>query len=157
MKFSKNRKGKAMALFDCLNKAQKKIDELQKKAETLTAKLESNPKAATEAFLKEKPNPGPTIEDISKQTLKQRDSMKRNGFKEYTFIANSGCCDCCAALNRKHFQIAKLKIGINAPPMHDGCRCSIAAYDDAEDYEAWLDNLSKGGSTADWKKQKKKK
>ena len=97
------------------------------------------------------------VDGGNKQTLKQRDSMIKNGFKEYEFIANRGCCAICAALNGKHFPLKNLKIGVNAPPMHEGCRCSIAAYEDDEEYEAWLNYLDKGGSTAGWKKANKKR
>lgn len=74
--------------------------------------------------------PDRSIEGISKQILAQRDSIKRNGFKEYEFIANSDCCEICAALNGKHFKLSALKIGVNAPPMHEECSCSICAYED---------------------------
>lgn len=74
------------------------------------------------------PKPDRSVEGITKQILKQRDSICRNGFKEYTFIANSGCCAECQKLHNKHFPVSKFKIGVNAPPMHEGCRCSIAAY-----------------------------
>ena len=80
-------------------------------------------------------------EGISKEILAQRDSMRRNGFKEYEFIANNGCCETCAALNGKHFLISNLKIGVNAPPMHEGCRCSIAAYEDDTAYNEWLNKF----------------
>jgi hypothetical protein len=46
--------------------------------------------------------------------------------------------------------------GDNAPPVHPNCRCSTAAWEDDEEYEAWLDYLDKGGSTAEWKKTGKK-
>lgn len=46
--------------------------------------------------------------------------------------------------------------GKNAPSMHPNCRCSIAAYEDSEEYEAWLDYLDKGGTTEEWKKLKDK-
>lgn len=74
------------------------------------------------------PKPDLSVEGISKQIIEQRDSLKRNGFTEYVVIPNRGCCKSCAALRGKHFKVSKLKIGVNAPPMHDGCRCSIAAY-----------------------------
>lgn len=79
--------------------------------------------------------------DSATQTIAQRDSMKRNGFTEYEFIANRGCCSVCGELNGKHFPISKLKIGVNAPPMHEGCCCSIAAYSDRDEYEQWLNSL----------------
>lgn len=87
------------------------------------------------------PKPDHSIEGISRQILAQRDSLKRNGFSEYTFIANRSCCEVCGNLNGKHFPVSKLKIGVNAPPMHEGCRCSIAAYEDRDDYEKWLNSF----------------
>ena len=44
--------------------------------------------------------------------------------------------------------------GTNAAPMHPRCRCSVAAYEDSEDYEAWLNFLDKGGTTEEWKQRK---
>lgn len=46
--------------------------------------------------------------------------------------------------------------GENAPPIHPNCRCSTAAYEDSDDYEAWLDFLDKGGKTDEWNRLKKK-
>ena len=46
--------------------------------------------------------------------------------------------------------------GENAAPMHPYCRCSVAAWDDSDDYEAWLDFLDKGGTTEEWEKLKTK-
>jgi SPP1 gp7 family putative phage head morphogenesis protein len=86
------------------------------------------------------------------QTEAQKQSFERNGFTEYEFIVNSGCCDICAGLNGKHFKVAKMMPGENAPPIHPHCRCSTAAWTDSEEYEAWLDYLSKGGTTAEWEK-----
>lgn len=84
------------------------------------------------------------------QTDAQKQSFERNGFDEYMFITNGGCCDICAGLDGKHFKVSKMMPGLNAPPMHPHCRCSVAAYEDSEEYEAWLDYLSKGGKTVDW-------
>ena len=84
------------------------------------------------------------------QIAAQKDSFVANGFKQYTFIVNTGCCPVCAALNDKHFDVAKMMPGTNAPPMHPNCKCSIAAYEDDDEYEAWLDYLDKGGTTAEW-------
>lgn len=88
-----------------------------------------------------KPKPDRSIEGISAQILAQRDSLKSDGIKEYEFMANSGCCEICAKLNGKHFALSKLEIGVNAPPMHDGCRCAIAGYFDRKEYEKWLNSL----------------
>lgn len=86
------------------------------------------------------------------QTEAQKQSFIANGFDEYTFIVNGGCCDICAAIAGKNFKVDKMMPGENAPPMHPWCRCSIAAYEDSDDYEAWLDYLDKGGTTAEWNK-----
>lgn len=85
----------------------------------------------------------------------QKESYMRNGFEEYEFIANSGCCDTCQALNGKIFKVKKMMPGENAAPIHPNCRCSTAPYEDSEEYEAWLDFLDKGGTTEQWKEFKK--
>lgn len=88
-------------------------------------------------------------------TEAQKQSFEANGFTMYTFHANSGCCPHCQALDGQHFQVKDMMPGTNAAPLHPNCRCFVSAYEDSEEYEAWLDYLDKGGSTAEWKKQKK--
>ena len=90
------------------------------------------------------------------QTEAQKQSFIRNGFDEYEFIANADCCDICKEIDGKHFKVSEMMPGENAPPMHPHCRCSTAAYSDDAEYEAWLDYLSKGGTTEEWNKQKAK-
>lgn len=94
------------------------------------------------------------------QTEAQKQSFERNGFDMYEFICNvnptkHGTCDICKALDGKHFKVADMMPGENAPPMHPHCRCSTAAWEDDSDYEAWLDFLANGGTTEEWNKQKK--
>lgn len=90
------------------------------------------------------------------QTEAQKQSFIRNGFDHYEFLANMGCCPVCSGLNGKHFLVSKMRPGENAPPMHPNCRCSTAAWEDDDDeYEAWLDYLEAGGTTAEWEEQKK--
>lgn len=89
------------------------------------------------------------------QTEAQKQSFIRNGFGKYTFIVNGGCCPVCEALSGKHFNVAKMMPGENAPPMHPNCRCSVAGYEDSDEYEAWLDFLSKGGTTQTWEQRLK--
>lgn len=88
------------------------------------------------------------------QTEAQRQSFLANGFEEYTFHVNRGCCSACADLDGKHFKIKDMMPGKNAPPMHPNCRCSVSAYEDDTEYEAWLDFLDKGGTTEEWEQQK---
>jgi len=91
------------------------------------------------------------------QTEAQKQSFERNGFEQYTFLANVGCCPICQRLNGKHFKVKDMMPGKNASPMHPNCRCSTACYEDSEEYEAWLDYLDKGGTTAEWEKSGKAK
>lgn len=88
------------------------------------------------------------------QTEAQKQSFERNGFEEYEFIANSGCCGICKANDGKHFKVSKMMPGENASPMHPHCRCSAAAYSDRKEYDEWLDFLEKGGTTEEYNKLK---
>lgn len=90
------------------------------------------------------------------QTEAQKQSFERNGFEEYEFIVNGGCCPICEGLSGKHFKVAKMMPGENAPPMHPHCRCSTAAYSDRKEYEEWLNYLENGGTTEEFKKMKAK-
>lgn len=89
------------------------------------------------------------------QTEAQKQSFERNGFEEYTFLALGTACPICRALDEKHFNVAKMMPGTNAPPMHPNCRCSVAAYEDSEEYEEWLNFLNEGGTTEEWNGLKK--
>lgn len=87
------------------------------------------------------------------QTEAQRQAFIENGFTQYTFIVNGGCCDICEAIAKKndgHYDVDKMQPGLNAPPIHPHCRCSTAAYEDSDEYEAWLEHLENGGTTEQW-------
>ena len=84
------------------------------------------------------------------QTEAQKQSFEKNGFAEYMFIANSDCCGICKALDGKPFKVSKMMPGENAAPIHPHCRCSVAAYEDSDEYEEWLSFLEKGGTTAEY-------
>lgn len=96
------------------------------------------------------------ITELSRvQAEAQKQSFERNGFEEYTFLALGNACPICKGLDGKHFKVVKMMPATNAPPMHPNCRCSVAAYEDSEDYEEWLDFLDKGGTAEEWNKLKK--
>ena len=93
-----------------------------------------------------------TTELARVQTEAQKQSFIRNGFTQYTFLAIGTACEACRALNEKHFDIDKMMPGENAPPMHPNCRCSVAAYMDSEEYEAWIETYKEHGmSFEEWK------
>lgn len=81
------------------------------------------------------------------QTAAQKQSFERNGFEEYTFLANSNCCDICQSHNGNHYKVADMMPGENAPPLHCHCRCSTAAHSDRKEYDEWLNYLEQGGTT----------
>lgn len=96
--------------------------------------------------------PDCSIEGISKLILAQLNNIKTNGCKEYEFIANRDCCSVCGELNKKHFPVKQFKIGVNAPPMHEGCRCSIAGYEDEEEFKRWFAALESGMTEEEYNK-----
>lgn len=55
------------------------------------------------------------------QTEAQKQSLERNGFDEYIFLALGTACPICKKLNEKHFKVAKMMPGTNAPPIHPLC------------------------------------
>lgn len=51
----------------------------------------------------------------------QKQSFIENGFTEYMFIVNSGCCPLCYEIAKKNdgiYKIDKMQPGLNAPPIH---------------------------------------
>lgn len=93
------------------------------------------------------------------QTEAQKQSLERNGFEYYEYIAcgKNDVCGICKGLDGKHFKVKDMMPGVNAPPMHPFCHCSTAAWEDSEEYEEWLEFLDKGGTTVEWEKLKKSK
>ena len=93
------------------------------------------------------------------QTAAQKASFEENGFEMYRFICNENgnTCEACKKAAEKDsghgkgiYLVKDMIPGTNASPMHPNCRCSTAAHEDSEDYEAWLDYLDKGGTTDEW-------
>lgn len=58
------------------------------------------------------------------------DSMGDAGAESYVFVAieDSRTCGRCRKLNRKKFKVRDKKIGVNCPPIHPRCRCTIMAH-----------------------------
>lgn len=61
------------------------------------------------------------------QTEAQMQSFERNGYTHYVFIARESACDHCAPLDGKVLEVKDIRPGVNAPPIHPHCFCSIAA------------------------------
>lgn len=68
----------------------------------------------------------------------QKKSYQEYDITEYEFIAEPLACGLCKPLNEKTFKVSKLKVGVNAPPMHPNCRCSTVPHIDREAIESDL-------------------
>ena len=87
------------------------------------------------------------------QTDVAMDSYKQSGVERYVYMAvNPRACPICLELDGKDFPVSEAEPAKNAPPMHPRCHCTTAPYVDEDDYNAWLNYLSQGGSTSDWNK-----
>lgn len=73
--------------------------------------------------------------DAVKSTLNQKKSLKEQDFKQYTYLASHNSCPSCKKLDGQVFDVSKLEIGVNAPPMHKKCTCSISSYMDRQAFE----------------------
>ena len=53
-----------------------------------------------------------------------------SGQDKYTYVCTEedDTCEACSALNGQVFDVDKAVEGVNLPPMHPNCRCSIAGY-----------------------------
>lgn len=85
------------------------------------------------------------------QTDVAMDSYKASGVKRYVYMAvNPNACPICREIDGKDFPVDEAQPAVNAPPMHPRCHCTTAPYVDEDEYNAWLNYLSQGGSTSDW-------
>ena len=55
------------------------------------------------------------------------DRYKKSGLEYFEFYAgiDDKTCNECSAIDGKKFKLKDAKIGVNVPPLHDGCRCCI--------------------------------
>lgn len=85
------------------------------------------------------------------QTDVAKDNYERNGIEQYEYMAvNPSACPICRELDGRIFDVAKMKAGLNAPPIHPNCHCTTAPHIDDNEYEQWLTWLEKGGTTEQW-------
>lgn len=93
------------------------------------------------------------------QTEAQKQAYIKEGTEEYKFMALGDACDICMAINGKSFKVKDMMPGENAPPLHPHCRCTTVSDDSKgrEELDALLDFVSKGGTTEEYNKLKKRK
>lgn len=80
-------------------------------------------------------------------------SYREMGIREYVFLG--GGCDDCLALNGKCFLVDEAEPGLNCPPMHPNCKCTIraqVAIDLFKDREG-LNPLKNNPKFEEWKKK----
>lgn len=65
------------------------------------------------------------------QTAIQLGSLEDAGYEQYEYIAEPTACGECAALDsrnaKRYYRLDESVVGVNMPPMHPNCRCSICA------------------------------
>ena len=76
------------------------------------------------------------------QTDVAMESYKRNGNEEYEYMAlGRRPCEACRELDGNVYNVKKMEVGLNAPPMHPNCMCSTAPHVDEKAYQEWLDSF----------------
>lgn len=83
-------------------------------------------------------------------------SLARAGISEYEFMAllSDETCNVCKSLDKKHFPVSDAIIGVNCPPMHIGCRCTISAVTETlEEIQADIDRMLEGTSIEEIEKR----
>lgn len=63
----------------------------------------------------------------------QEEMLKDNGFTHMIYVTEPGACEICAPLENKAIPIEDIEIGINQPPMHPNCYCSMYGHIEMED------------------------
>ena len=85
------------------------------------------------------------------QTDVAKDNYERNGIDQYEFMAvNPNACPICRKMDGDIYNVRDMEAGLNAPPIHPNCHCTTAPHFDDTEYEAWLNFLEQGGTTAEW-------
>ena len=88
------------------------------------------------------------------QTDVALDSYKDANITQYMYMAvNPKACPICKRLNNKIYEVKGAEVGNPdhpLPPMHPRCHCTTAPWQDPAEYEAWLNWLESGGTTAEW-------
>lgn len=57
-------------------------------------------------------------------------SIQLTGHSQYMYVCSGSdsTCDDCAGLSGQIFDVSDAQFGVNLPPMHPNCRCTITAY-----------------------------
>lgn len=88
------------------------------------------------------------------QTDVAMDAYKAEGITQYQYMAvNPKACPLCRSFNGKIYEVKGAEVGNPEhplPPMHPRCHCTTAPWQDPAEYEAWLNWLESGGTTAEW-------
>lgn len=80
-------------------------------------------------------------------------SYRELGITEYTYLG--GGCDICQALNGCSFPLDQAEPGVNLPPMHPNCKCTIKAKAERDMFAArgGVNPLAENPKFEEWKKK----
>lgn len=82
-------------------------------------------------------------------SLAQHDLYDELDVEEFEFVGtlDGTTCELCGDMDGKHFPVKDMVIGVNAPPMHPGCRCVTCPYFDDEFTDGLRDSRNEAGET----------
>ncbi len=71
----------------------------------------------------------------------QKEMLEDNDFTHMILVTEPGACDICAPMENMAIPISKIELGVNQPPLHPNCYCTMYGHIEME----YID----GGSTID--------
>ena len=73
------------------------------------------------------------------------DALDAENIQYYQVVCESyyEACDACKKLHRKKQPVSEAKEGINLPPLHPNCRCTIGSYIDNNDTDSIINQIIK--------------
>lgn len=68
-----------------------------------------------------------STENLSKQMLTELQDLDAKNYEILGTLDKETCLD-CGQMDGKIFQTSKINFGVNFPPFHDGCRCTVVPH-----------------------------
>ena len=62
-------------------------------------------------------------------------------FEKFYDASDENCCEYCKSMSKKIFRFKDRKVGVNFPPLHDGCRCTYDII--VPDEQEWIEGYVK--------------
>ncbi len=115
----------ANTIINCHNQKEALEEALEATITDISEGYDALKKKITQAFRSAKTH---TLDTLHTQRINAAlEWYSINGLTQYTYICNSSddTCGICLSLNGKQFDIESATSGVNLPPMHPNCNCTI--------------------------------